>query len=131
MQKAGKIVRPGQRVRFLFTLGKPGVQAWDVPERPDPRTVDLSRYRTLFQRAVETVLAPIQQSVNVALSLDSRLGQAGTGVGFFKSPAAAYPLFPQQAQASPRQPVEWQSTLLCSAQAAPIASPEISAAQGR
>ena len=37
MQAAGRVVRPGQRVRLLFTLGKPGVQAWDVPERPDPR----------------------------------------------------------------------------------------------
>jgi DNA polymerase-2 len=64
LQAAGRTVRPGQRVRFLFTLGKPGVHAWDVPDQPDPRSVDLPRYRTLFNRAVQTVLAPIQQSVN-------------------------------------------------------------------
>jgi DNA polymerase-2 len=64
LQAAGKVVRPGQRVRFLFTLGKPGVRAWDVPERPDPRSVDVKRYQTLLRRAVETVLAPIRQSVN-------------------------------------------------------------------
>ena len=63
MQAAGREVRPGQRVRFLFTLGKPGVCAWDVQEQPDIRTIDLPRYRTLLQRAVDTVLAPIEQSV--------------------------------------------------------------------
>ncbi len=146
LQAAGKIVRPGQRVRFLYTRGPPGVRAWDVPDQPDPRTVDLPRYRTLFQRAVETVLAPIQQSVSVALRLDARLGQAGTGVRFFKSPVAVYgsslsypyPLFPQQAQASPRRPEERQNHPWlpsaqphCSAQAVQIASPEISAARDR
>jgi DNA polymerase-2 len=64
LQAAGKGVRPGQRVRFLFTLGKPGVRAWDVPEKHDPRCVDVKRYQTLLKRAVETVLAPIGQSVN-------------------------------------------------------------------
>ena len=61
-------VRPGQRVRFLYTLGKPGVSAWDVPAsqtapgRPDIRSIDLPRYRVLLQRAIQTVLAPIQQA---------------------------------------------------------------------
>nr|MBN1229611.1 hypothetical protein [Anaerolineae bacterium] len=64
LQAAGRTVRPGQRVRFLFTLGEPGVHAWDVPDSPDPRSIDLSRYRTLFNRAVDTVLTPIQQSIN-------------------------------------------------------------------
>jgi DNA polymerase II len=64
LQKAGKIVRPGQRVRFLFTLGSPGVRAWDVPDRPDLRMVDVKRYQTLLERAAQSVLAPIQKSVN-------------------------------------------------------------------
>jgi hypothetical protein len=64
MQAAGKVVWPGQRVRFLFSLGKPGVSAWDVPDLPDARCIDVARYLTLLQRAVETVLAPIEQSVN-------------------------------------------------------------------
>jgi len=63
LQTAGKAVRPGQRVRFLFTLGKPGVRAWDVPEQPDPRCVDIKRYQTLLERAVETVLDPVRQSI--------------------------------------------------------------------
>ncbi len=76
LEEAGKAVRPGQRVRFLYTRGRPGVHAWDVPPSPcgycagtlpeqfDPRSVDVRRYQTLLKRAVETVLAPIGQSVN-------------------------------------------------------------------
>ncbi len=64
MKAVGKTVRPGQRVRFLFTLGEPGVHAWDVPAQPDLRCIDLKRYRTLFERAVQTVLDPVRQSVS-------------------------------------------------------------------
>jgi len=63
VEATGRVVRPGQRVRFLFTLGKPGVRAWDVPDQPDPRCVDMKRYQTLLKRAVDTVLDPIKQSV--------------------------------------------------------------------
>jgi DNA polymerase-2 len=63
LETIGRVVRPGQRVRFLFTLGKPGVRAWDVPEQPDPRCVDIKRYQTLLERAVETVLDPVRQSI--------------------------------------------------------------------
>jgi len=52
----GKQLRPGQSVRFLYTLGKPGVYAWDLPEPPDPRTLDLARYQELLLRAADTVL---------------------------------------------------------------------------
>jgi hypothetical protein len=62
LQAAGKTIRPGQRLRFLFTLGKPGVRAWDVPDPPDLRTVDIARYRALLDRATRTILVPIQQS---------------------------------------------------------------------
>jgi DNA polymerase-2 len=63
LEEAGKAVRPGQRVRFLYTRGRPGVRAWDALEPPDPRSVDVRRYQTLLKRAVETVLTPIGQSV--------------------------------------------------------------------
>ncbi len=52
----GKHLRPGQSVRFLYTLGEPGVYAWDLPEPPDPRTVDIPRYQELLLRAADTVL---------------------------------------------------------------------------
>jgi DNA polymerase-2 len=64
LEAVGKVVRPGQRVRFLYTRGKPGVSAWDVLKQPDSRIVDLQRYQILLKRAVETVLGTIEQSMN-------------------------------------------------------------------
>jgi hypothetical protein len=52
-------MRPGQMVQFLFTLGKPGVHAWDLPETPDPKVLDIARYTELFVRAVASVLQPV------------------------------------------------------------------------
>jgi DNA polymerase-2 len=52
----GKVFIPGQRVRFLYTRGKPGVYAWDLPSPPDPGLVDSNRYAELLIRAAHTVL---------------------------------------------------------------------------
>ena len=49
-------MRPGQRVPFLYTLGKPGVFAWDLPQKPNPRAVDVARYQRLLLRAAGIVL---------------------------------------------------------------------------
>jgi DNA polymerase elongation subunit (family B) len=54
----GKTIRPGQRVRFLHTLGEPGVHAWDLPQPPDLRSIDQGRYRELLLRAAATILQP-------------------------------------------------------------------------
>ena len=54
----GKNLRPGQRVRFIYTMGEPGVHAWDLPQTPDIRTVDQERYRVLLLRAAATILQP-------------------------------------------------------------------------
>jgi DNA polymerase-2 len=59
LAKTGRTLRPGQRVRFLLTRGEPGIHAWDLPEPPDPRTLDVPRYRTLTMRAAETVLKAV------------------------------------------------------------------------
>jgi DNA polymerase II len=59
LEAAGKPVRRGQRVRFLYTLGDPGVFAWNRPDKPDPETVDKARYKTLLLRAASTVLQPL------------------------------------------------------------------------
>jgi len=53
-----KDLRPGQAVRFVYTLGKPGVWAWDVPGELDSRSIDVARYSTLLERAAETILQP-------------------------------------------------------------------------
>jgi DNA polymerase-2 len=60
LAKTGRTLRPGQRVRFLLTRGKPGIHAWDLPDPPDPRTLDVPRYRTLILRAAETVLKAVK-----------------------------------------------------------------------
>jgi DNA polymerase-2 len=56
LKAAGKEMRPGQRVPFLYTLGKPGVFAWDRPQTPNPRAVDVARYQRLLLRAAAIVL---------------------------------------------------------------------------
>jgi DNA polymerase-2 len=56
---AGKTVRPGQRVRFLYMRGKPGVHAWDLPDPPLAAAVDLARYRELLLRAAIILLQPL------------------------------------------------------------------------
>ncbi len=59
LQSIGKTLRPGQCVRFIYTLGEPGVYAWDLPEPLDPAQVDVRRYTTLLMRAAATVLQPL------------------------------------------------------------------------
>ncbi len=56
LKSVGKELRPGQRVPFLYTLGQPGVFAWDMPCKPNPRTVDVARYQKLLLRAGGIVL---------------------------------------------------------------------------
>ena len=58
LQPMGKSLGPGQAVRLVYTRGGPGVYAWDLPERPDPRTLDVAIYRELLLRAAGTVLEP-------------------------------------------------------------------------
>ncbi|MCX6078708.1 MAG: hypothetical protein NTW32_04165 [Chloroflexi bacterium] len=65
MQAEGKQVSPGQRVRFLYTRGQPGVKAWYATESTDISMVDSNRYRTLLMRAVNAVVEPIQQHFGI------------------------------------------------------------------
>ncbi len=58
LKTAGKEMRPGQRVPFLYIRGKPGVFAWDLPQKPNPRAVDVARYQDLLLRAAGIVLEP-------------------------------------------------------------------------
>ncbi len=59
LQAAGKTLKPGQRVRYLLTLGHPGVWAWDLPSHPPLASLDIARYEELVLRAAGTVLAPV------------------------------------------------------------------------
>ncbi len=56
LNTVGKTLQPGQRVPFLYTLGKPGVFAWDLPQKPNPHAVDVARYQRLLLRAAGIVL---------------------------------------------------------------------------
>ena len=58
LREIGKEMEPGQRVRFIFTRGKPGVYAWHLPDPPDPAWLDTARYRTLLLRAGHAILGP-------------------------------------------------------------------------
>jgi len=58
LHAAGKPTSPGQKVRFLYTRGEPGVYAWNLPQPPDPASVDVERYSELLLRAATTLLEP-------------------------------------------------------------------------
>ncbi len=57
-QAAGKSVRPGQRVKLIFTRGGTGVHAWDLPYPPDPSAVNVEYYQKLLLRAAANLLQP-------------------------------------------------------------------------
>ena len=60
LAETGKELRPGQYVRFIYTLGKPGVRAWDLVGPIDARTINVKEYRKLLFRAVETIQTPFE-----------------------------------------------------------------------
>ncbi len=45
-------------MKLVYTRGEPGVHAWDLPTRPDPRTLDVEIYQKLLLRAAQTLLSP-------------------------------------------------------------------------
>lgn len=56
---AGVEAKPGQRMRFLYTLGAPGVWAWEQPGQPPAASVDVARYEELAWRAAAAILGPM------------------------------------------------------------------------
>ena len=58
LQAAGKTTSPGERVRFVYTRGEPGVHAWNRPDPVDPRSLDCERYAELLLRAAASILVP-------------------------------------------------------------------------
>jgi DNA polymerase II len=59
LQVYGKAIKMGQRIRFIYIGPSPGVHAWGLPTRPDPRTIDVLRYQELLLRAVHELLQPL------------------------------------------------------------------------
>jgi DNA polymerase-2 len=56
LEKEGKFLRPGQAVGFIYTLGEPGVRAWDMAEVFDLRTINIPAYKILLNRAMTNFL---------------------------------------------------------------------------
>jgi DNA polymerase-2 len=59
LEKVGKVRRPGQRIRFIYIYGEPGVYAWDCPEPLPPAAINVAYYTKLLIRATSTVLQPL------------------------------------------------------------------------
>jgi len=60
LEAAGKVpMKPGRRVRFLYIREEPGVWAWDLPDKPNPASVDVARYELLLLRAASAVTEPL------------------------------------------------------------------------
>ncbi len=45
-------------VRFIYALGELGVHTWDLEQPLDPQQVGIHVYKTLLDRAMETVMLP-------------------------------------------------------------------------
>lgn len=59
LETQGKPARRGMLVRFIYTARFPAVHAWDLPNEPDPRAIDVYQYRELAVRATYEVLQPL------------------------------------------------------------------------
>lgn len=70
---AGKSLRPGQSLALIYTRGAVRARAWDLPDAPDVRTVDVQRYTTLLLRAIETIAQPFGISTESVLGLHQTL----------------------------------------------------------
>ncbi len=64
LQAAGKTMRMGQRVQFIYTTTEDGVRAWDLPDAFNFALVDAPRYKELLFRAVHEVLQPMGVAEN-------------------------------------------------------------------
>ena len=58
MQAAGLDIRPGQRIRFIYTNGDPDVFAWDLGQTFHPERLNLSKYLELLAKAGASVFQP-------------------------------------------------------------------------
>ncbi len=59
LQVQGKTIRRGQRIRYIHVGSGPGVYAWGLHPPPNPKTVNVPKYRELILRAVEEALQPL------------------------------------------------------------------------
>lgn len=76
LEKEGKSLRPGQIVQFIYILGEPGVRAWDIAGSFDPRTINISAYKILLNRAMETIHKPfgVEEDMQLSIPISLRKG---------------------------------------------------------
>lgn len=65
LQAAGKNIRMGQKIQFIYTKTKEGVWAWDLTEPFNPGFIDIPKYKELLFRAAHEVLQPLGVPENV------------------------------------------------------------------
>jgi DNA polymerase II len=73
LQTNGKAVRPGQRVRLLYTRGESSVFAWDLPGQPNPAALDVDYYHKLLLRAASAILQPFgveEKELEILVNVD-------------------------------------------------------------
>lgn len=58
LEQVNKLRFPGQQIQFVFTTGKPGAFAWDLPETFNQTLIDVEQYIELTLRAATAVLQP-------------------------------------------------------------------------
>jgi DNA polymerase-2 len=85
LKAAGKDVRPGMVLSFVYARGKSGVRAWGLPQPFTPASISHSRYIELFIRAMHTVLQPL--GVEEYTLRDWLLSNAG----YFSPPGVVQP----------------------------------------
>jgi DNA polymerase elongation subunit (family B) len=59
LQAAGKHIRMGQKIQFIYTKTKQGIRAWDLPNPFNPALIDTAKYKELLFRAGYEVLQPL------------------------------------------------------------------------
>jgi len=74
MEAAGITIKPGQRVRFLYTRGEPDVIPWDLSARIEHSRIDVAKYLELLAKSGATVLAPFGIEPTLILEWSQRGG---------------------------------------------------------
>jgi len=69
LEAEGRKLRPGQRVRFIYTWGPEKVMAWDLLNPPTLKDVDIDRYVELLIRMGSTIAQPFGMSEKELQSL--------------------------------------------------------------
>jgi DNA polymerase elongation subunit (family B) len=72
MEAAGMPIRPGQRIRFLFTKGETDVFAWELGKPFDPKMLDTEKYTKLLAKAGAAALMPFGLDPNLLIEWSER-----------------------------------------------------------